>query len=126
MDFLYILLYVLVPWTAINLIDYYLVQHGQYDVASLMRADGGVYGRFQWRAMLCYVAGFVIEIPFMSQSLYTGPVARWLGGADISWVVCLLVISPVYYLACGSGATTRPSFLKKRSKKLSSLLSRTN
>jgi NCS1 family nucleobase:cation symporter-1 len=98
MDFLYILLYVLVPWTAINLIDYYLVQHGAYDIASLTRADGGVYGRVQWRAVLCYIAGFGIEIPFMSQSLYTGPVARWLGGADISWVVCLAVISPIYYL----------------------------
>jgi len=99
MDFLYILLYVLVPWTAINLIDYYLVQHGTYDIASLTRADGGVYGRIQWRAVLCYIAGFIIEIPFMSQSLYTGPVAKWLGGADISWVVCLAVISPVYYFA---------------------------
>jgi NCS1 family nucleobase:cation symporter-1 len=97
MDFLYILLYVLVPWTAINLIDYYLVQHGTYDISSLTRADGGVYGHVQWRAMLCYVAGFAIEIPFMSQSLYTGPIAKWLGGADISWIVCLLVISPVYY-----------------------------
>jgi NCS1 family nucleobase:cation symporter-1 len=100
MDFLYILLYLLVPWTAINLIDYYLVRHGDYDIASLSRADGGVYGRVQWRALLCYGVGFLIEIPFMSQSLYVGPMARVLGGADISWVVCLLVISPVYYLLC--------------------------
>jgi NCS1 family nucleobase:cation symporter-1 len=99
MDFLYILLYVLVPWTAINLIDYYLVRHGAYDIPSLTRSDGGVYGRIQWPAVLCYIAGFAIEIPFMSQSLYTGPIARWLGGADISWAVCLVVISPVYYLA---------------------------
>jgi NCS1 family nucleobase:cation symporter-1 len=98
MDFLYILLYLLVPWTAINLIDYYLVRHGDYDIESLSRADGGMYGRVQWRALLCYVAGFLIEIPFMSQSLYVGPIARMLGGADISWIVCLLVISPVYYL----------------------------
>ena len=87
------------PWTAINPIDYYLVQHGSYDIASLARADGGIYGRVQWRAVLCYMAGFAIEIPFMSQSLYTGPIARWMGGADISWVVCLTVISPVYYFA---------------------------
>ena len=99
MDFLYILLYLLVPWTAINLIDYYLLQHGTYDIASLERSDGGVYGRIQWPAVLCYIAGFAIEIPFMSQSLYTGPIAKWLGRADISWVVCLAVISPVYYFA---------------------------
>ncbi|HUW80397.1 MAG TPA: cytosine permease, partial [Acidocella sp.] len=39
MNFLYILLYVLVPWTAINLVDYYLVHHGSYDVASFVKSD---------------------------------------------------------------------------------------
>jgi len=97
MNFLYILLYVLVPWTAINLVDYYLVRHGSYDVASFVKSDGGVYGRFQWPAIACYVFGFVLEIPFMSQTLYTGPVAKMMGGADISWIVCLAVVSPVYF-----------------------------
>jgi NCS1 family nucleobase:cation symporter-1 len=36
----------------------------------------------------------------MSQELYTGPIAQKLGGADISWIVCLAVISPVYYFVC--------------------------
>ncbi|MBU6420156.1 MAG: cytosine permease [Proteobacteria bacterium] len=97
MNFLFVLLYVLVPWTAINLVDYYLVRHGSYDVQSFIRADGGVYGRFQWPAVACYVLGFLIEVPFMSQELYTGPIAKMLGGADISWIVCLVIISPVYY-----------------------------
>jgi NCS1 family nucleobase:cation symporter-1 len=88
-----------VPWTAINLVDYYLVHHGAYDVASFVKSDGGIYGRFQWPAIICYFVGIAIEVPFMSQTLYTGPVAKMLGGADISWVVCLLVISPLYYFA---------------------------
>ncbi len=33
----------------------------------------------------------------MSTSLYTGPAAMALGGADISWLVGLVVVSPVYY-----------------------------
>jgi NCS1 family nucleobase:cation symporter-1 len=98
MNFLYVLLYVLVPWTSINLVDYYLVHHGSYDVPSFVKADGGIYGRFQWPAIACYVAGIIIEVPFMSQTLYTGPIAKMLGGADISWIVCLIVISPVYYV----------------------------
>jgi NCS1 family nucleobase:cation symporter-1 len=102
MNFLYVLLYVLVPWTAINLVDYYLVRHGSYDVASFIESDGGIYGKFQWPAIACYVAGIIIEVPFMSQTLYTGPVAKMLGGADISWIVCLTIISPVYYLVSKS------------------------
>jgi NCS1 family nucleobase:cation symporter-1 len=97
MNFLYVLLYVLVPWTAINLVDYYLIHHGSYDVASFVKADGGIYGRFQWPAIICYFAGILIEAPFMSQTLYTGPIAKMLGGADISWIVCLAIIGPAYY-----------------------------
>ncbi|MCE6982916.1 cytosine permease, partial [Pseudomonas frederiksbergensis] len=40
------LLLVLVPWASINLIDFYLIKRGNYDIASIFRADGGVYGRF--------------------------------------------------------------------------------
>jgi NCS1 family nucleobase:cation symporter-1 len=31
--------------------------------------------------------------------MFEGPVAKGLNGADISWIICLIVISPVYYLA---------------------------
>jgi NCS1 family nucleobase:cation symporter-1 len=106
MNFLYVLLYVLVPWTAINLVDYYLVRHGSYDIASFIKSDGGIYGRFQWPAVICYFVGILIEVPFMSQDLYTGPLAKMMGGADISWIVCLVVISPVYYFVSRSQMKT--------------------
>ncbi|WP_244099993.1 cytosine permease [Burkholderia anthina] len=41
-NFILLLLYVLLPWTAINLVDYYLVCHGEYDVDSFFRQDGGM------------------------------------------------------------------------------------
>jgi NCS1 family nucleobase:cation symporter-1 len=111
MNFLLVLLYVLVPWTAINLVDYYLVHHGSYDVASFVKSDGGIYGRFQWPAVLCYFAGIAIEVPFMSQDLYTGPLAKMMGGADISWIVCLIIISPVYYFVSrGRAKNVTPAY----------------
>jgi NCS1 family nucleobase:cation symporter-1 len=36
-------------------------------------------------------------VPFLAQALYTGPVTKWLGGADISWIVGILVTMAVYY-----------------------------
>jgi NCS1 family nucleobase:cation symporter-1 len=96
-DFILLLLYVLVPWTAINLVDFYLVRHGDYDVAAFFTAAGGMYGRFNWPAIACYILGFFIQLPFMSTTLYTGPIARLLDGVDISWIVGLAVVSPVYY-----------------------------
>ncbi len=98
-NFILLLLYVLVPWTAINLVDYYLVAHGSYDVASFFRRDGGIYGFVNWTAVGCYVLGILVQIPFMATELYTGVIAHAMGGADISWIVGLTVISPVYYFA---------------------------
>lgn len=95
--FILLLLYVLVPWTAINLVDYYFVQHGDYDVASFLRQDGGIYGRINVPAVGCYFFGILVQIPFMASPLYTGPIAAELGGADLSWLVGLALTSPLYY-----------------------------
>lgn len=98
-NFLALLLYVLVPWTAINLVDYYLLKHGQYRVSDFFRQDGGIYGRFNWVAIGCYLLGALIQVPFMVTELYTGPVGAALNGVDISWIVGLIVICPVYFFA---------------------------
>ena len=97
-NFISLLLYVLVPWTAVNLVDYYLVQHGDYVVDDFFRADGGRYGRVNWVAIAAYVLGICIQVPFIVTTLYTGPVGSALHGVDLSWIVGLLVVSPVYYL----------------------------
>jgi NCS1 family nucleobase:cation symporter-1 len=96
-DFILLLLYVLVPWTAINLVDYYLLRHGKYDVESFFRHDGGVYGRVNGAAVTCYLLGILVQLPFVASALYTGPIARAIGGTDLSWIVGLLVTAPAYY-----------------------------
>jgi nucleobase:cation symporter-1, NCS1 family len=96
-DFILLLLYVLVPWTAINLVDYYLLRRGHYDVASFFRQDGGIYGRFNGVAVGCYLLGIVVQLPFVATPLFTGRVAAALGDVDLSWVVGLLVTAPAYY-----------------------------
>ena len=94
-----LLLYLLIPWTAVNLVDYYLVRFGNYDVPSFFAFDGGIYGKYNIPALVCYALGIVVQIPFIATDLYTGPIARAVGGVDLSWVVGLLFVSPVYYFA---------------------------
>jgi NCS1 family nucleobase:cation symporter-1 len=89
---------VLIPWTAINLVDYYVLRHGQYDISALFERDGGRYGTFNWVAIGCYVAGILVQIPFLSTTLFTGFAASAIGGVDISWIVGLAVICPLYYV----------------------------
>jgi nucleobase:cation symporter-1, NCS1 family len=107
--FILLLLYVLVPWTAINLVDYYLLRHGVYDVPSFFRQDGGIYGRINLPAVTCYGLGILVQLPFIASALYTGPIARAIGGIDLSWIVGLAVTSPAYYwLARRSQARAAP------------------
>jgi NCS1 family nucleobase:cation symporter-1 len=97
-----LLLYLLIPWTAVNLIDYYLIRYGDYHVPSFFAADGGVYGHYNFTALACYLVGIVVQVPFIAADFYTGPLARALGGVDLSWLVGIAVVSPVYYFAVRS------------------------
>ncbi len=47
---------------------------------------------------MAYVLGILVQIPFMNTPVYAGPVAGWLDGADLSWIIGLAVTAPVYYL----------------------------
>lgn len=97
-NFIYFLLYVLVPWSIINLVDYYLIHDGEYDLESLYRSDGSTKSYVNIRAVIAYIIGFIIEIPFMSNALFTGYISKMLGGADISWLVCSPFIAIIYYV----------------------------
>jgi nucleobase:cation symporter-1, NCS1 family len=100
-DLLAVLLYLFTPWTAINLVDFYVVRKGHYSIREIFNPDG-MYGRWNWRGLTAYGVGFVVMIPCFSTGLYTGPVARALGGADISMLVGLPVAALVYLLMCRS------------------------
>jgi nucleobase:cation symporter-1, NCS1 family len=96
-DVIVFLLYVLIPWTAMNLVDYYFVRRGHYDVKELFNLDG-IYGRFNWWALGIYIVTMAIEVPFMNTSVFTGPIAKSLNGADLTWIVGLVLASVSYYV----------------------------
>src|ERR1035438_10290512 len=74
-DFLALLLYLFTPWTAINLIDFYIVRKGHYSIREIFNPSG-MYGRWNWRGLLAYGTGFLVMIPFFSTPTYEGPAAR--------------------------------------------------
>jgi NCS1 family nucleobase:cation symporter-1 len=95
-NFLDVLLFVFIPWTAINLTDYYFIKRGNYDVPSFF-TPRGVYGGYLWRGLIAYGLAVAIEVPFIDQTFYTGPLVKPLGGIDISWVIGG-VAGAVFYL----------------------------
>ncbi|WP_406726958.1 cytosine permease [Streptomyces sp. GD-15H] len=93
--FVLLMLYFLVPWTSVNLVDFYFVRRGRYAIGEVLKPNG-IYGRWAWRGVLAYLLGFLSMIPFFSTSFYVGPVAELLGGADFSFVVGLFVSGVLY------------------------------
>ena len=97
-NFVLLMLYFLVPWTAVNLVDFYFVRHGRYAITEIF-AWKGIYGRWSWRGLVAYGVGFVVMIPFFSlPGLFTGPIANAVGGADFSFAVGLIVAGGLYLL----------------------------
>jgi nucleobase:cation symporter-1, NCS1 family len=97
-NFLDVLLYVFVPWSLINLIDFYLVQRERYDVNSFYSARG-IYGAWRWVAVIPYLLAVGSEFLFIDQTDFKGPLVNALGGADVSWIVGGIVAAVGYLVA---------------------------
>jgi nucleobase:cation symporter-1, NCS1 family len=104
------LLAVFTPWSAINLIDYYCFTRSRYDVPALSDPNGR-YGRWNVLGIAIYLAGILVQIPFLSTAFYTGPLVEALGGVDISWIVGLAVPGALYFLFARASESRAPSQL---------------
>ena len=91
------LAYLFTPWTAVNLVDYFLVRKGVYVIGEIFKKDG-IYGRWGWRGNTAYIIGFVAMIPFFVTTPYVGPIAKSLSGVDYSLFVGLPVSAIVYLI----------------------------
>lgn len=74
--FLSLMLYLLVPWSAINLIDYYVV-----------RRPSDAEENWAWPGVLAYLLSLLCMLPFFAISGYQGPLAIALEDTDIAFVV---------------------------------------
>jgi len=97
-----LLLYFFAPWTAVNLVDYFLVRKGHYAIKEIFN-PAGIYGRWGWMGIGSYLAGFVAMIPFMvigtagtKFEWWIGPIAKDLDYTDISVFIGIPVSAIVY------------------------------
>lgn len=96
--FLIFLLTFFTPWAAINITSFYFIAKGKYDISALMDPNGR-YGRWNMVGIGVYFFGVLIQMPFISTTLYTGPMYHWLG-TDISWIIGLILPALLYSVFC--------------------------
>ncbi len=92
------MLYLLCPWTAVNLVDYFGLRRGRYAILDLAE-PAGIYGAYGARGLAAYAIGFAASVPFfLVPGVWTGPVAKALGGLDFAWLVSLTTTAIAYAL----------------------------
>lgn len=96
-NFILFLLTFFIPWSAINLVDYYKISKGRYNIEALGDVNGQ-YGKWNWVGLGCYFAGILIQLPFIDSPLFTGSVAKALGNVDLSWLIGLIATGILYYI----------------------------
>lgn len=104
--FLSFLLLGFVPWGAVNLIDYYWVRKGEYQVEEFFNPRGIYYSDkatwtvrgINWQAFIAYFVGIACALPFMNNGVIKGPATALFGDADLSWIPGLIVTGAVYLI----------------------------
>jgi nucleobase:cation symporter-1, NCS1 family len=96
--FLTLVLYFFIPWTAVNLTDYFIVRKGHYAIGEIFKPHG-IYRRWGWQGITAYVVGFLCMAPFFHVSgFFVGFVSNAMGGVDISLFIGLPVSAILYYV----------------------------
>lgn len=92
-----VILILLIPWSAINLVDFYCVRRGKYQIDDIFNPRG-VYGSYNIAGIVSFVLAVVAEMFFVNFGFFQGPVASLLGGGDLAWVVGIVVSGGCYLL----------------------------
>jgi purine-cytosine permease-like protein len=103
------------PWAVIVGIDY-LRSRGRYDADDLQvfnrRETGGRYwysGGWNWPAVVAWAAGSIAGLLTIQTQLFSGPLAQFAAGVDVSLLVAAVVAAAVYLPFAGrrTAAPTR-------------------
>lgn len=86
----------MLPWLAIRLIDFFFESRTSHIEPKAFYDKNGLFGGVKWDGLGAFFAGIVVSSPFMAGGIYEGPLARMLGGADISYFVSFIVTGIVY------------------------------
>ncbi|MDQ6600282.1 cytosine permease [Bacillus salipaludis] len=108
-NFILFISYFLIPWTAINLVDFYVLRHGEYSIKDIFDLNGK-YGKVNKITAISFLASIIAEVPFMNTSLYVGPAAKAMGGADLAWILGIVVPAVLYYVLMKRKLRDMPQF----------------
>jgi NCS1 nucleoside transporter family len=100
------------PWGAIMLVYYYGIAKQQIDVNALFEPPGSPLVRdIAWEAIIPFLLGIVATwlFEYGIPSYLQGPLAKNLGGIDLSWLAGALVAGALSYVAMSRRTASSPA-----------------
>jgi NCS1 family nucleobase:cation symporter-1 len=93
------LIFLIMPWISIVIVDYFIIRKQRVNMKSLYfkTDDQDDYGDWNRSGILSLVVGYAVGALFAVTTMFTGPIAKAMGGIDICWIVQLVVTSVLYY-----------------------------
>lgn len=89
------ILFFIIPWSVINLTDFYLLKHNDYHHEEFMKKDGA-FGKLNKSTLLAYLLTVLFQIPFINTEIYQGPISVMMEGLDLAWIVGIVVSFCLY------------------------------
>ncbi len=93
-NFLLLISYWIGPWLAIVFVDFFLHPGQARRTARYLRLVGAV---IEWPGLAAFLIGLAVSIPFMDSTIYEGPIAIALHGADIAYYIGFVVAGILFY-----------------------------
>src|SRR5699024_9449828 len=94
--FVNFIILVMIPWSTINLVDFFFVRNVTYRTEDFFDKNGE-YGKYSWMGIGTFVTSVLAALLFVSTQGFAGVMAAMLGRADVSWLVGLFVPFVLYY-----------------------------
>ncbi|MHB8589333.1 MAG: purine-cytosine permease family protein [Candidatus Dormibacteraceae bacterium] len=104
-DFLFTLVYWVLPWLAIIVVDFFILNDGGRKYPNVLEfyKRRGVFGAVNWRGLVAFFVGLGVSVPFMAAPYFTGPIGNALHGADFSYLISFVIAGIIYW---GLGTTS--------------------
>jgi purine-cytosine permease-like protein len=96
-NFLLLVAYWLGPWTIILVVEHFVFRHGKYSEYNVEDWNRPSKLPVGWAAIVAMAFGLVAVYLGASQFLFTGPLAKALGGMDIGFELGVIVAGVVYF-----------------------------
>lgn len=90
-NFLLLLGYWITPWLGVLFADYYFLRRHRAAAVDTRKTQPVV-----WPGLISFLVGIAASVPFMNAPYYVGPVAKALGGTDLTFYVGFIVAAAVY------------------------------